>query len=318
MIFDRFNFTTDFRGRWIIKNYDVLPTNEERQFIEKWISDSVNSKRYELVRPVKDFEPKFYFKYFNSILKITQRKLKRKNSYDHYSPKTYYHHYLKPIINKYRIKNLYRKCDFSKMKYIYFPLNFVYDSSLTCMAESFVDQFYLIELVHRYLPFGYKLVVKEHPVAVGTASFNKMKFISKLKDVIILPVYTNSYDIIQNSAGIVVVTSSVGMEALFMGKPVLTFGETYYTGQEATIDVRDLNQLPEKIMELINFKPEREKIIKMFTRIYRESYPISQRTLSRSDYENKTFEVYKNAGKDMASAIIDFCENKLKNTDRNN
>jgi hypothetical protein len=308
LIFDRFNYSIDFQGRWLIENYNIIPTDEERKIIEDWISQSLEKRSMLFTLPAENYQPLIKKEYFRNIFKFLRPAYK---SSPDLSLKFKLRQRIKPILYKKKVKKLYKTLNYEKENYLYFPLHYIYDSSLTSMAEPFVNQFYLVELVHRFLPFGYKLVVKEHPAAIGTPPFKKLKKLSKLNNVILIPYLENSHKIIKYAKAVIVITSTVGVEALYQQKPVITFGDNYYTGQNITIDVRNLHTLPEKIIEAINFIPEKENIIKMFTRVYRDSYPIDQRELIHSFIEGNISEKYISTVPSQVDAMIDYCENRL-------
>lgn len=309
-VFDRFSITPDFHGRWLLDNYDISPTDEEITFIKNNIEESKKNKTA-VLREVKfEFKPKIEYKgikkSISSIFKTFTTKFDAGNTLS-FKLK----HKLSPIYNYYKNKLLYKSVNLEKEKYIYFPLHVVFDSSLTSMAEPFVDQFYLIELIHRFLPYGYKLLVKEHPAALGTTPYKSLKKISKLTDVIILPIDINSHDIIFNADAVAVINSTAGFEALYYEKPVLTFGNNFYTGQNVTIDVRDLHQTAEKINYAVTFKPDKDKILKMFCRALRESYPIDQIELMRAMDKDNTGDKYVKSVPAQVKAFMDYCEKRL-------
>jgi hypothetical protein len=314
LIFDRFNITPDFQGRWIIDNYEIEPTYEEREFIKGCIAKEVREKSLMVPGSVIKAPAINKQAFYKSIPYFFKKIFKRHNEIG--SELIYkIRENLQPAITARLVKSLYKSVDLKKTRYFYFPLHYIYDSSLTSMAEPFVNQYYLVELIHRFLPHGFKLLVKEHPAAIGTTPYRKLKKLTELPDLVLLPANLNSHDIIANANVVVVIASSVGVEALYQNKSVITFGDSYYTGQGVTIDVRNLLQLPQKIVEAIDFRPDKEKIIKMFTRIYRDSYPIDQRPLIESFQNNSVAKVFSDAAPKIVVTLIDYCEKKLPKKD---
>jgi hypothetical protein len=311
-IFDRYNLTGDFHGRWMIENYDISPTEKEINEINNWINNTKSNKTSVLRDTRQDLKPKINYKGFSKTLKSILKSIKDEDESGS-SLRFKFKQKLLPKINYYKSSGLYKTIDLKSEKYFYFPLHVTYDSSLTSMAEPYVNQFYLIELVHRLLPYGYKLFIKEHPAALGTTPYKYLKQISKLKDVVILPISYNSHEIISYASVIIVINSTVGVEALYYEKPVITFGNNFYTGQGVTIDIRDLHETAEKINFALNFKPDKERIMEMFCRVYRDSYPVNQLELMRSFNNDTINDTYTSSVSEQISAAIDYCENRLPN-----
>ena len=61
---------------------------------------------------------------------------------------------------------------FSNSPYFFFPLHFEPETALDLFAPFFRNQLTLIEYIHQSLPFGYKLVIKEHPNMFGQRKIN--------------------------------------------------------------------------------------------------------------------------------------------------
>jgi capsule polysaccharide modification protein KpsS len=79
------------------------------------------------------------------------------------------------------------------------------------------------------LPFPYKLYVKEHPASVGLRPKSFYKKFKKLPNVVLISPEENIESIIKKSSGIITLTSTVGMEAALVGKPVYVLGNVSYS-----------------------------------------------------------------------------------------
>lgn len=302
VVMNRIQFTTDFLSRWNIDTLQKINIcKEEQNFIEDWLIYQRTKK------PV--------LQYFDLV--ISAAKLKHFISFfkyliDYLIDTDYDKFFIDPFrISKNKILTLFRKYlyrllykDFQKIncKYVYFPLHIVWDSALTSLAEPFVNQVYLLELVHRFLPFGYKIVIKEHPQEIGTTPYFKIiKNMLKLKDVVLINPNMNSHDVIDSAEFIIVLSSTVGLEAIIRGKPVITLIDSYYTNQNVTIDVRNLLELPDIIKVAAKFKPTEQAIFDLHARLYKNSYPIDVIKFYKTDMS---------VAKDFANAILDYI-NKL-------
>ncbi len=313
LMFNRLNFTRDPRGVWAIEPNEIQPTNEERAFVENWIDKALQERKVIFPDPLEVFQPKIPGNAALLFLRFLWKNLADRQKKPGRTIKYIFRRHLLPYFEARLARNLYQQVDLKTTKYIYFPLHYAFDLALTSKAKPFVDQFYVIELLHRCLPVGYKLLIKEHPASVGTTSFLKLRKASQLPDVTLLPINANSHEIIERAEAVAVITSTVGAEALYQAKPLLTFGDTYYTGQEVTIDVRNLHEIQAKVRELLSFQPDRESIIKMFVRAYRDSYPINQTKLVDSHYSGSdkvVSEAFRRVAPTTVDAMIHYCEEK--------
>ena len=113
-------------------------------------------------------------------------------------------------------------------RYVYFPLHYQPEASTLVRGVYYLDQVALIENITKSLPIGYKLYVKIHPSSKGKHHLSFYKKIASIFSVKLVPSDYNSWDLIENSSAVAVVTGTTGWEALQLGKPVITFGECFY------------------------------------------------------------------------------------------
>lgn len=155
---------------------------------------------------VLDYETRFNINFVHSVKKNTVRKLK-KNNYKKYLDS--------PSVLK-------------DKKYFLFPLHLQPEASTSGQAMFFSDLISTIKYIAFSLPFPYILAVKEHPSAVGTRDSYFYKEIKKIPNVIFLDPFLNNKELIGNSDGIITLTSTLGLEAALIGKPVIVMGEVFY------------------------------------------------------------------------------------------
>lgn len=158
---------------------------------------------------------------------------------------------------------------------VYFPLHVLLDFQLTTRCPEYLDQLSLVEYLSGCLPYGYSLLIKEHPASIGTHSYLRIRKILKYnKHVHIVHPRINSYDIIKNSECIITINSKVGVEAIVQQKPVITLGPTFYRGKGLTIDVDHLKCLPKAINKALGSgKLDTEEIKRFLAKVYKWSWP---------------------------------------------
>ena len=141
-----------------------------------------------------------------------------------------------------------------KQKYIYFPLHVQPEMSTTPLADQFVDQFNIIEILSASVPNDVYIFVKEHPaqLSFGRSSIEYLAF-SNSKNVKIVDMNTDTFDLIDKSIAVATCTGTAGFEALFKKKPVLFFSKynvfSYAPGGFIISSVKDCKMALKKIVK---------------------------------------------------------------------
>jgi hypothetical protein len=157
--------------------------------------------------------------------------------------------------------------------FVYFPLHVTDDYKIQRVIPHCADQASLVEQVADALPQGHDLVLKEHPMSVGRNSIGLLQRLRQRPNVRLVNPYTSTHELIRNSEGVVVISSTVGLEALLYEKPVLTLGEPYYAGFGVTLDLRSLAEIRTRVPELLDFRPDVERIRQFLGLCLRSCYP---------------------------------------------
>lgn len=167
--------------------------------------------------------------------------------------------------------------------FVYFPLHVTDDYKITRIIPHCRDQVSLVEQVADALPVGYDLVLKEHPMSLGRNSIGLLRRLRRRPNVRLVRPYTSSHDLIRSSAGVVVISSTVGLEALLYEKPVLTLGDPFYAGFGVTLDVHSFSEIAERVPELLRFRPDPERIRRFLHAAMRNCYPGAPVLVDRSE-----------------------------------
>ena len=126
--------------------------------------------------------------------------------------------------------------DFSK-KFVYVPLGFQPERTTSPQGDMFVDQILMIETISASLPKDWIIYVKEHPsqwwlrsgIRYSCARYKGYyRRIAKIKNVKLVPITTNTYNLIDKAQAVAVATGTAGWEALLRSKPTLAFGYPWY------------------------------------------------------------------------------------------
>lgn len=175
----------------------------------------------------------------------------------------------------YAYRKLWAKIYYSKFdhnpQYIFFPLHQQNDSQITTRNPQFYHQEWLVQVIAQSLPQGYKLYVKSHP-GREHLPLRVIRFISKIPNVVLLDPNTNPYDIIEHSRAVIIISSTVGFEALLYYKPVIVVGNWTLRGLGVTIDIENLFDLRKAIKKALNNKVDKERIKSVLFSVYNSMY----------------------------------------------
>jgi hypothetical protein len=132
-------------------------------------------------------------------------------------------------------------------KYFYLPFNVDAESELFIRNYQFTDQVGVVEKLSVGLPPGHKLYVKVHPGKEGHLSIKSYRRLSKIKNVVALKGSVNSFDVVSKCQGVVLISSTVGLESYIMGKPTCVIGHWPYAVYGNFIRVKELGEVFRRI-----------------------------------------------------------------------
>lgn len=183
--------------------------------------------------------------------------------------------------------------DYDK-KYVYLPLSFQPEASTCPLGGVFVDQILMIKILSYCLPKDWLIYVKEHPFQWVTSSLAFFDFryqgyyqeIAKIKNVKLVPIATNSHELIVNSRAVGTVTGTAGLEALWRLKPVLLFGNISYQYCPGVFKVKNLEACRGALEKIVSgFKVEQQQIINYLVSLDRVSYHLNIDKTAKGDSE---------------------------------
>ena len=151
--------------------------------------------------------------------------------------------------------------------YILFALHFQPEASTMSYGNNYIDQAKAIEELSYVLPKGYSIIVKDHARQSSNLHRSDLfyKRLDSLKNVKITNVNDDIHKLMSRSKAVATITGIVGFEAIFKGKPTITFGKAWYNFMPYVYKWADkpniLNVLSTKIQ-----KSKIEKSISDFTR----------------------------------------------------
>jgi hypothetical protein len=148
------------------------------------------------------------------------------------------------FMNKHSIKNI-----LFNEKYVYFPLQFEPERSILIASPFYANQLEIIKNIARSVPIDYNVYVKEHP-SQSISDWRKIGFYQELlqiPNVKLIDLSVSSLTLVKNSNLVATVTGTVGLEAAFLQKPSIVFGDSIYSDLSCVHRIKNMNKLPEII-----------------------------------------------------------------------
>jgi len=164
--------------------------------------------------------------------------------------------------------------------YVYYPLHMNPEASTMILAPNFVNQKTVIEALAKNIPMTHKLYVKEHPAMVGRRPRGFYEAVKEYPHVRLISSAESSMNLARHADLVAVITGTAGCEAIMMGRPVITFGRSFYTALGIAERCSDFHQLGEQVRRLIyegNRKWDRERILLFLTALFEQSFSLSTR-----------------------------------------
>jgi hypothetical protein len=168
-----------------------------------------------------------------------------------------YNRYSKKIENNKYIYSSYTVSFNWKQSYIYFPLHLQPERTTMPEGMYFDNQILAIRIISDALPDDWKLIVKEHPRqmsfdmrSIHARSGYEYKSISKLDNVIIVPIEQNHDELVKKSKLTATISGSVSWEGLLEGKPSLVFSDNWHASCESTAFVSSVKEVNNAIYYL--------------------------------------------------------------------
>ncbi len=122
------------------------------------------------------------------------------------------------------------------------------DANMILHSPYFDNHSDIVKTVHRSLPDGIKLVVREHPLYIGKYENELYEYIDD--NDILIDSKSPLLNDINNSDIVVVNNSTVGLETIYLGKKLVVLGDSYYDNNDFVSKYHggDLKKLIEKTL----------------------------------------------------------------------
>lgn len=166
------------------------------------------------------------------------------------------------------VKNMIPFDKLKNLTYLIYPLHFEPEASTLIQGRWFNDQKQIIELISKNLPANMLLLVKEHKASIGRRPLSFYKEIVRHHNVFLVDDKIDSYHLIEHSKGVVVISSTMGMEALMLKKPVMSFGERFYNVSKNVYRVENFKMIKEIILSMLNHSFDYQDVVAIFYTLF--------------------------------------------------
>jgi capsule polysaccharide modification protein KpsS len=158
-------------------------------------------------------------------------------------------------------------------KFVFFPLHYQPEISTSLYGKWWENQINLIQCISKALPVDYRLYVKEHPADYGRRPFHFAKEIKKLSNVRLIHPKADARKLIRRSSLILTITGTAGWEAMLLRKPVIVFGDTFYSLLKDVTKLENIEDLPKIIKNKLDVEGDLDRLRKFLVAIVNASYP---------------------------------------------
>jgi hypothetical protein len=171
--------------------------------------------------------------------------------------------------------------------YAFYALTCEPELSLLMQAPYFSDQAWVAQAIARSLPLNFKLYIKEHPSMVGYRNPKFYKEIRKFPNVRLIDTRMDAMPIVKNAKLVFTITGTVGLEATFYKKPVVTFGLVNYNVMPQIYKCRTPDELPIMVKRALeSHKHSEEELADFMSALFEDSFKVDlTKLISETDLQ---------------------------------
>jgi len=132
---------------------------------------------------------------------------------------------------------------------VFFPMQYQPEQTTLVGGLYFANQVSVIENIAKALPFGHTLVIKEHPRGRGARPVWQYRHLQGFPNIRFCD--AGAKEIMQQSGAVITITSTVGLEAMAMDKPIIVLGDVYYDFAEAVYKPKSWSELAQTLRRIL-------------------------------------------------------------------
>lgn len=131
----------------------------------------------------------------------------------------------------------------SDSKLVLFPLHVQPEATPDIVAHQFSNQLELARQIASSLPLGTKLLIKEHPNAVGCRSMIALSKFGQLPNTVLISPTYDMQQLMSKTSVVVSIAGTAAMEAALIGIPAIVMSDIYFSDFHGITRVHGYNEL---------------------------------------------------------------------------
>jgi hypothetical protein len=132
---------------------------------------------------------------------------------------------------------------------VFYPMQYQPEQTTLVGGIYFANQVALVENLAKALPFGCTLVVKEHPRGRGARPAWQYRHLAHFPNVRFCD--ADAKEIIRRCEAVVTITSTVGLEAMALDRPVIVLGNCYYDFADVVYRPKNWPELAQALKRIL-------------------------------------------------------------------
>lgn len=166
-------------------------------------------------------------------------------------------------------------------KYLLFGLQYQPERTSMPEADYYANAWLVLKLLSDNIPEDWKIYIKEHPSTFGRKKissvmrrFRSIRFYESMLSIpkVKLIDAGDTFSLIDKSVAVVTLTGTIGIEALFRNKPVLSFGYSPYACCKGIFNIQNGDELRVAVQQIINGFTVDEYALKAFFKTTEEVF----------------------------------------------
>jgi len=132
---------------------------------------------------------------------------------------------------------------------VFYPMQYQPEQTTLVGGLFFANQISVIENIAKALPFGFTLIVKEHPRGRGARPAWQYRHLARFPNIRFCD--ANAKEIMARCCAVITITSTAGLEAMAMDKPVVALGRCYYDFADVVYKPQSWYELAEMLQRIL-------------------------------------------------------------------
>ncbi len=132
---------------------------------------------------------------------------------------------------------------------VFYPMQYQPEQTTLVGGLFFANQIGTIENIAKSLPFGFTLVIKEHPRGRGARPVWQYRHLSRFPNIRFCD--ADAKAIMSRCQAVITITSTAGLEAMALDKPIILLGQCYYDFADIVYKPRSWSEVVDMLRRIL-------------------------------------------------------------------